>query len=52
MGLNLAITGGSRVVAVRVASAAKSCFRLSSLGRKIEGVCRTEGADDGGLKTM
>lgn len=31
---------------------ASSCRRLSSLGRNFNGVCRTEGADAGGLKMM
>ena len=45
--------GGSRVgpgVFLEVAS--RSCRFLSSFGRNLSGVWRTEGADEGGLKMM
>ena len=52
IGLNLEMTGGSRVEGDFAVVAAKSCFRLSSFGRNMEGVWFIDGADDGGLKTM
>jgi hypothetical protein len=52
MGLNFAITGGSGAFVVRAAVGARICFRLSSFGRNMRGVCRTDGADEGGLKIM
>jgi hypothetical protein len=47
--------GGSGVVCDELsfpAVARRSCRRLSSFGRNLIGVCRTDGADEGGLKMM
>jgi len=52
MSLNFAMTGGSREDVVSTPSDARSCFRLSSFGRNMEGVWSTDGADEGGLKIM
>lgn len=52
MSLNFAMTGGSREDVVSTPSDARSCFRLSSFGRNMEGVWSTDGDDEGGLKIM
>ena len=46
--------GGNRAGAGATFSAvlARSCRRLSSLGRNLKGVIRGDGAEEGGLKTM
>jgi hypothetical protein len=35
-----------------IAVAIRSCRRLSSFGRNLIGVCKTDGAEEGGLKMM
>lgn len=48
-------TGGGNIDSIvwcLVAVDAISCRRLSSFGRNFNGVCRTEGAEEGGLKIM
>ena len=46
------MTGGSRGSVDAGILDARICFRLSSFGRNIEGVCSTDGAAEGGLKMM